>query len=77
MSLWGARPSQEQKFLLVGTIEFYTDEYVARAVVRGLRERGVDVSTVAEAALSGGNCLAGGRKESAKQLLAKELRGWR
>lgn len=37
----------------MGTIKFYTDEHVARAVVRGLRERGVDVSTVAEAGLSG------------------------
>lgn len=37
----------------MGTIKFYTDEHVARAVVRGLRERGVDVSTVTEAALSG------------------------
>ena len=37
----------------MGTIKFYTDEHVAKAVVRGLRQRGVDVSTVAEAVLSG------------------------
>ena len=30
-------------------IRFYTDEQVARAVVRGLRRRGVDVLTVPEA----------------------------
>lgn len=34
-------------------IRFYTDEHVARAVVRGLRQRGVDVLTVPEAGLSG------------------------
>jgi hypothetical protein len=32
-------------------ISFYTDEHVARAVVRGLRHRGVDVLTVPEAGL--------------------------
>lgn len=35
------------------TIRFYTDEHVARAVVKGLRERGVDVLTVTEAGLPG------------------------
>jgi predicted nuclease of predicted toxin-antitoxin system len=30
-------------------IRLYTDEHVPRAVVRGLRERGVDVLTVSEA----------------------------
>ncbi len=34
-------------------ISFYTDEHVARAVVRGLRHRGVDVRTVPEARLLG------------------------
>ncbi|HEY7154781.1 MAG TPA: DUF5615 family PIN-like protein [Gemmataceae bacterium] len=34
-------------------IKFYTDEHVARAVVRGLRQRGVDVLTVPEAGLLG------------------------
>jgi predicted nuclease of predicted toxin-antitoxin system len=34
-------------------IRFYTDEHVARAVVRGLRQRGVDVITVPEADLLG------------------------
>lgn len=29
-------------------ISFYTDEHVARAVIRGLRQRGVDVLTVPE-----------------------------
>ena len=37
----------------MGTIRFYTDEHVARAVVKGLRERGVDVLTVPEAGLLG------------------------
>jgi len=32
-------------------IRFYTDEHIARAVVRGLRQRGVDVLTVPEAGL--------------------------
>lgn len=35
------------------SIKFYTDEHVARAVVRGLRHRGVDVRTVPEAGLLG------------------------
>lgn len=34
-------------------IKFYTDEHVARAVVRGLRQRGVDVLTVVEAGMLG------------------------
>jgi len=34
-------------------VKFYTDEHVARAIVRGLRARGVDVMTAAEAGLSG------------------------
>jgi uncharacterized protein with PIN domain len=34
-------------------ISFYTDEHVAQAVVRGLRQRGVEVLTVAEAGLLG------------------------
>ncbi len=34
-------------------IKFYTDEHVSRAVVRGLRQRGVDVHTVSEANLLG------------------------
>lgn len=37
----------------MAAIRFYTDEHVSKAVVKGLRERGVDVSTVAEAALVG------------------------
>jgi hypothetical protein len=32
-------------------VRFYTDEHVARAVARGLRQRGVDVVTAAEAGL--------------------------
>lgn len=35
------------------TIRFYTDEHVAPAIVRGLRQRGVDVLTVADAGLLG------------------------
>ena len=34
-------------------VTFYTDEHVSRAVVRGLRERGVDVVTVPEAGMLG------------------------
>lgn len=32
-------------------VRFYTDEHVAKAVVRGLRHRGIDVVTAAEAGL--------------------------
>jgi predicted nuclease of predicted toxin-antitoxin system len=32
-------------------VKFYTDEHVARAVVRGLRHRGADVLTAKEAGL--------------------------
>ena len=34
-------------------VRFYTDEHVARAVINGLRQRGVDVLTVPEAGLLG------------------------
>ena len=34
-------------------IRFYTDEHVAKAVARGLRQRGVDVLTVPEAEMLG------------------------
>lgn len=34
-------------------IKFYTDEQVAKAIVRGLRQRGADVRTAAEAGLLG------------------------
>jgi uncharacterized protein with PIN domain len=34
-------------------VKFYVDEHVAKAVVRGLRQRGVDVLTVPEAELLG------------------------
>jgi predicted nuclease of predicted toxin-antitoxin system len=34
-------------------IKFYTDEHVLRAVVRGLRERGIDTLTVSEAGMLG------------------------
>ncbi|MEK6259132.1 MAG: DUF5615 family PIN-like protein [Planctomycetota bacterium] len=34
-------------------VKFYTDEHVSRAVVRGLRERGVDVVTVPESGMLG------------------------
>lgn len=35
------------------TISFYTDEHVSRAVIQGLRHRGIDVLTVPEAGLMG------------------------
>ena len=34
-------------------VKFYTDEHVSRAVVRGLRSRGIDVVTVVELNLLG------------------------
>ncbi len=34
-----------------GKIRFYLDEHIPRAVVQGLRERGVDITTVGEAGL--------------------------
>ncbi len=34
-------------------VKFYADEHIAWAVVNGLRERGVDVTTVEEAVLRG------------------------
>jgi uncharacterized protein with PIN domain len=34
-------------------VKFYTDEHAARAVVRGLRQRGADVITAPEAGLLG------------------------
>lgn len=38
---------------MAGQVSYYTDEHVSKAVVRGLRERGVDVLTAAEAGLLG------------------------
>ena len=32
-------------------VRFYTDEHVSRAVIRGLRQRGVDVLTTPEAVM--------------------------
>ena len=34
-------------------IKFYTDEHIAKAVVRGLRQRDVDLLTVVEAGMLG------------------------
>jgi len=34
-------------------IKFYTDEHIAKAVIRGLRQRGADVLTAIEAAMIG------------------------
>lgn len=34
-------------------IRFYTDEHIARAVIRGLRERGIDVLSVPDAGMLG------------------------
>jgi len=39
--------------MAVSVVRYYLDEHVPRVVVRGLRERGVDVETVAEAGLMG------------------------
>jgi hypothetical protein len=38
---------------MASEIRFYADEHVARAVVNGLRQRGVDVLTVVEASTLG------------------------
>jgi len=38
---------------MVQPIRFYTDEHVPRAVIRGLRQRGVNVMTVPEVGLLG------------------------
>lgn len=35
----------------MSSIHFYTDEHVSRAVIRGLRQRGVDVLTVPDAVM--------------------------
>ena len=35
------------------SIRFYADEHVSRAVIRGLRQRGLNVTTVSEADLLG------------------------
>jgi len=37
----------------VAKVSFYMDEHVPKAVVRGLRQRGVDVVTVADASAMG------------------------
>lgn len=37
----------------MGEVRYYTDEHVARAVIRGLRQRGVDVLTTPEANMLG------------------------
>lgn len=37
----------------MSSIRLYTDEHVSRAVIRGLRQRGVDVLTVPDANLMG------------------------
>lgn len=34
-------------------IKFYTDEHIAKAVIRGLRQRGVDVLSLVEAGMLG------------------------
>lgn len=38
---------------MVRKVSFYTDEHVSRAVIQGLRHRGIDVLTVPEAGLMG------------------------
>lgn len=37
----------------MSSIRYYTDEHVARAVIHGLRQRGVDVVSVPEAGMMG------------------------
>ncbi|MDQ3458367.1 MAG: DUF5615 family PIN-like protein [Deinococcota bacterium] len=37
----------------MGEIRYYTDEHVSRAVINGLRQRGIDVLSVAEADMLG------------------------
>jgi predicted nuclease of predicted toxin-antitoxin system len=37
----------------MGRVSLYTDEHIGRAVVRGLRQRGVDVCTVVDAGMLG------------------------
>lgn len=48
-------------------IKVYTDEHVAQAVVRALRQRGVDVLTVSEAGLTGAS-----DEEHLKRALAED-----
>ena len=36
---------------MISSIRFYTDEHVSKAVIRGLRQRGVDVLAVPEAGM--------------------------
>ncbi len=38
---------------VVTEVRFYTDEHISKAVVRGLRQRNVDVFTVSDAAMMG------------------------
>lgn len=37
----------------MAAIKYYTDEHVARAIVNGLRQRGIDVLSVVEAGMLG------------------------
>ena len=37
----------------MSNIRYYTDEHVSRAVIRGLRERGIDILSVPEADMMG------------------------
>ena len=38
---------------MIGRIKYYTDEHVSKAIINGLRQRGVDVLTTKEAGLLG------------------------
>lgn len=40
------------------SIKYYADEHVSRAVIRGLRQRGMDITTVSEAGLLGASDIA-------------------
>lgn len=61
-------------------VKFYTDEHVSKAVVNGLRQRGVDVLTVAEAGMLGASDeehLAFARREERVTLSAALKRAYR
>lgn len=46
---------------MIRKVSFYADEHVSRAVIQGLRHRGIDVLTVPEAGLMGAGDAVGGR----------------
>jgi hypothetical protein len=38
---------------MAAAIKFYTDEHISKAIIRGLRQRGIDVQSVPEAGMKG------------------------